>query len=238
MNEGLMIKEVGCWRNRRQLLHRVNLNLAPGRIVGLLGANGAGKTTLMRLIAGSAPHFTGSIAINGATDPEARKALVSFTAQVAGLDGGQKVAALADLLALGYPDFERGTFDQLANVMGLDLTDRLNRLSKGNQRKFTIAATLARRTQLYLLDEPFDGIDVMTRKVIIESIIKWLPEQATLVVSDHHVGDIASLLDQVVILKDQTVAVQVASETIRAAGHSIEDYYQGVYAEGTGEYHD
>ncbi len=72
----------------------------------------------------------------------------------------------------------------------------------------------------------------MTRKKIISSIIQWKPENATVLVSDHHVGDIANLLDQVVIIKDQHVAAQEAADTIRETlGKDIETYYEDFYRE-------
>ena len=95
-----------------------------------------------------------------------------------------------------------------------------------------IAITLARQTDLYLLDEPFDGIDGMSRKKIISSIIGWKPENATIIISDHHVSDIANLLDEVVIVRDQRVIAQERADTIRETlGKDIESYYEDFYKE-------
>jgi ABC-2 type transport system ATP-binding protein len=93
-----------------------------------------------------------------------------------------------------------------------------------------IALTLARQTQLYLLDEPFSGIDSMSRKKIISSIIKWKPADATMVISDHYVAEIAPILDEVVIVKDQTIYAHKASDAIREEfGIGIEAYYESLY---------
>ena len=100
------------------------------------------------------------------------------------------------------------------------------------RRNFVISITLARRARLYLLDEPFDGIDSMKRKKIIENILTWMPDNASIIVSDHHVGDIANLLDQVVIIKDRTVVNQIAADKIREEyNQSIEEYYESFYKE-------
>ena len=72
----------------------------------------------------------------------------------------------------------------------------------------------------------------MTRKKIISSIIQWKPEDATILISDHHVDDVANLLDQVVIIKDQHVAAQENADTIRETlGKNIETYYEDFYRE-------
>lgn len=203
MTEALKIQGLGYRRNQKQILKDVSLTLPSGQIVGLLGANGAGKTTLMRLIAGSAVHFRGSISVAGVTPATQRKAKSSFSGQMDGFNPNYRVGQVADVMTALFPDFRTADFLQLA--------------------------------ALYLLDEPFDGIDVMTRKAMLSSILRWTPEEATLVISDHHVEDIDQLLDQVVVIKDQSVVAQEAADTIRAQGQSIEAYFESFYG---GEQHD
>ncbi|KRK70521.1 ABC transporter ATP-binding protein [Lacticaseibacillus nasuensis] len=232
MTDLLQIEHLDYQRNYHRILTDINLTLPAGQIVGLLGANGAGKTTLMRLIAGVAPHFRGSITVAGATAIAARKAVVSYSALLAGAPANARLEQLALFCERLYPDFAFAHFQQLATEFALDCHAKLSTLSKGNQRKFTIALTLARRSQLYLLDEPFDGIDSMTRKKILAGIIQWKPDAATMVISDHHVGDIANLLDSVVIIKDQRIVAHERADTIRETHHqSIEDYYEALYEE-------
>lgn len=229
MTEALMIKQLNYRRNQKQLLTDVNLTLPQGQIVGLLGANGAGKTTLMRLIAGSAVNFRGSIQVGDAGDAVARKAQVSFSGMIDGFNPNWRVGQVAETLAELLADFRGEDFYQLCDLLGLDQKQRIKRLSKGNQRKLRLAVTLSRRAQLYLLDEPFDGIDVMTRKAMLNSILKWAPEHATLVISDHHVTDIEQLLDQVVVIKARTIAAQAQADDIRAQGQSVEQYFESFY---------
>ena len=99
--------------------------------------------------------------------------------------------------------------------------------------KLVIALTLSRETKLYLLDEPLSGIDSMTRKKIISSIIRWKSDDSTILISDHYVTEIASLLDDVVIIKDQTIYEVSSVEDIQEKYHlGIEDYYEKVYEGG------
>ncbi|MGO3874023.1 MAG: ABC transporter ATP-binding protein, partial [Lacticaseibacillus paracasei] len=98
------------------------------------------------------------------------------------------------------------------------------------RKKLIAALTLARQTQLYLLDEPFEGIDSMTRKRIISNLIAWKPAAATVIISDHHVSDVANVLDEVVIIKDKHVVAQKNAEELREeTGMSIEAYYESFY---------
>jgi ABC-2 type transport system ATP-binding protein len=106
-------------------------------------------------------------------------------------------------------------------------------LSKGTREKLIIALTLSRKVALYLLDEPFSGIDSMSRKKIINSIIKWTPAEATLLISDHYVTEIAPILDEIVVVKDQTIIVHQGADEIRDEhGMELEDYYESLYMGG------
>jgi ABC-2 type transport system ATP-binding protein len=231
-NQLLEINQLSYQRNLKTILKNLSLNTQSGQIVGLLGANGAGKTTLMRLIAGSYINRHGSITIKNSESLIERKASVSFTEQISGMNSRKRLYQIAEFYARVYPDFSMADFTQLLTELKLGMDQRLNQLSKGNRRKFIIAITLARQTDLYLLDEPFDGIDSMSRKRIIASIIQWKPDNATILVSDHHVGDIANLLDQVVVVKNRCVVAQESADTIRETlGKDIETYYEDFYKE-------
>lgn len=228
----LVIEHLSYGKARKQILTDVNLTVGQGQVVGLLGANGAGKTTLMRLIAGGAVRHQGTITVADVAEPTKRRALVSYSDQLAGVMPGMTLRAITTMMARLYPDFDPARYQEMAQALGLKSSQRLKRLSKGNQRKFVLAVTLARTAVLYLLDEPFDGIDVMTRKAMLQGILQWLPETATLMISDHHVTDIEALLDQVIIIKDGTVATQIATDTIRQTGQSVEGYFADFYEEG------
>jgi len=228
----LAIQGLTYKRNRKVILQNVDLTIAAGKIVGLLGENGAGKTTLMRLITGSA-QGQGDIMVNDATKAADRKAHVSFSEQLHGFDKGLKLAKIESFYQTVYPDFDHNRYQELAKFLQINSDLKLGALSKGMREQLIIALTLARQADLYLLDEPFGGIDSMSRKRIINSIIQWKPAQATMVISDHYVTEIAPILDEIVVVKDQTIAVHQNADTIRQEhGMEIEDYYESLYVGG------
>ena len=115
--------------------------------------------------------------------------------------------------------------------MKLNNEMKLGQLSRGMREKLEIAVTLSREAKLYLLDEPFSGIDPMARKRIINSILLWKSPDSTIVISDHFVNEITTILDEVVIVKDKKIASHLSADDIRAKGHSIEEYYESLYAD-------
>lgn len=232
MSQVLTIKNLNYKQNRKTILNSVNLDLTTGKIVGLLGENGAGKTTLMRLITGSAKG-KGTIEVSGDADIAKRKSHVSFSEQLRGFSSGYKVEQVVHFYETIYPDFDQARYAEVAAFLQVDGTKKLSALSKGMKEKVVIALTLARQTDLYLLDEPFSGIDSMSRKRIISSILKWKTDDATILISDHYVTEIAPILDEIVIVKDQGIAAHVGADTIRDEKHmEIEDYYESLYDGG------
>lgn len=229
MENLLEIRDLTYKKNLKTILDNINLNLQPGKIVALLGENGAGKTTLMRIISGMAKNYHGTVTISGESNVAERKAHLSFTDGLTGFANSTKIKEIVKFYEIIYQDFDQNQFEQLRQFMKLDSEMRLSEMSKGMKEKLVIALAFSRKVDLYLLDEPFSGIDAMARKKIINSIILWKPENSTILVSDHFVSEIASMLDEIVIIKDKTIYTHKSTEEIREHHKSVEDYYEGLY---------
>lgn len=231
MDKLLTIKNLTYKKNQRVILHDVDLSLSSGKIVALLGENGAGKTTLMRIIAGVAKNYKGTVDLAGSTNEAERKAKLSFTDGLTGFSDSTKISEIVKFYQNIFNDFDTNEFEQLREFMKLSLDMKLSQLSRGMREKLIIALTFARKADLYLLDEPFGGIDAMARKKIINSIILWKDPKATILISDHFVNEIATLLDEVVIVKNKTILEHKSADEIRSHHKSIEEYYEGLYEE-------
>lgn len=230
MNNTIEIESLNYNKNYKHILENVNLKIEAGKTVGLLGENGAGKTTLMRLIAGLAKGAKGTIMVAGKQAVADKKANVSFSEQLDGFSSSTRIEKIISFYEDVYPDFSTERYNQIAGFLQIDEGQRLSELSKGMKEKLVIGLTLSRDTKVYLLDEPFGGIDSMSRKKIIQSIIQWKAPDAIILVSDHYVSEIASILDEVVIIKDKTIYTKKSTEEIRSQyAEGIEQYYESIY---------
>lgn len=229
MKDLLTIKDLNYKKNQKVILKDVNLKISAGKIVALLGENGAGKTTLMRIIAGVAKNYRGTINLADTENLAQRKAKLSFTDGLTGFADSTKIEEVVNFYINIFADFDENEFEELRKFMKLDPEMKLSQLSRGMREKLIIALTFSRKADLYLLDEPFAGIDPMARKRIINSIILWKSEESTILISDHFVDQISTLLDEVVVVKDETVFAHKTADEIRENHQSIEDYYEGLY---------
>lgn len=185
----------------------------------------------MRIIAGVAKNYKGEVNLEGTTKEAARKAKLSFTDGLTGFSDSTKIKDVVKFYATIFQDFDENEFDELRKFMKLDNDMKLSQLSRGMREKLIIVLTFARKADLYLLDEPFGGIDAMARKKIINSIILWKDEKATILISDHFVNEISSLLDEVVVVKDHTILEHKSADDIRQNHETIEEYYESFYAD-------
>lgn len=224
------INNLNYRKNNKTILHDVNLTLTTGHFIGLAGANGAGKTTLMRLIAGVAKNYQGEIMIAASSDEVMKKTAVSYSDELLGFNNQTSIEDIVYFYQTVYPDFSQTRYQELATFLKLQNKDRLAVLSKGTKERLVIALTLARQVSLYLLDEPFSGIDVMSRKQIIQGMLNWVSEKSTVMISSHHLEEIANVLDELVIIKGQTILEHRSTEDILEQEHlSIEDYFESLY---------
>lgn len=114
--------------------------------------------------------------------------------------------------------------------VGINIKENTKYLSKGNAAKVMLALILCRDVDLYLLDEPFSEIDLISRDDLIKSIATFLKEDATLVVTTHLIQDMEMMFDEIIFLKRGKIIEQIDTETLREEYRkSVMDYYREVF---------
>ena len=216
----------------KRAVDQVNLELTGGHIYALLGPNGSGKSTLMKLLSGLVKKSEGSISVDGKQlDCRARED-ISYTPTEPFFYSYMKVSDVAAYYDDFFKDFDKARFYDLIKDMELTPDMKVRSLSSGMLAKVKIAAAMARRSNLILLDEPFNGIDLLSRDTLAKTIIGEMSEGSSLVISSHMVEELESLVDTAIFMKNGRIAEMCDVEGLRIKENkSIADKYREIYSE-------
>ena len=196
-------------------LSGLNLELGRGRIVGLLGPNGSGKTTLIKILCGLLQPTEGAVLVDGQKVGPASKAIISYLPDRMYFADWMKATDLFDLFADFYADFDRVRAMSMCASLGVTPSDRLKSMSKGTKEKVQLVLVMARKAQLYLLDEPIAGVDPAARDFILSTILTNYNEDGTVMISTHLISDIEKVLDEAIFLKDGQIVLHDTADNIR-----------------------
>lgn len=231
MNE--LVEIVGVTKTydtRNVAINNLTLTIPRGRIIGLLGPNGSGKTTLIKMLNGLLTPSQGSIKINGYYPGPETKARVAYLPDRTYLGNGQKISDILEYFKDFYPDFSRERAMEMLASLNIDPSTKLKTLSKGTKEKVQLILVMSREADLYILDEPIAGVDPAARDYILRTIINNYNPNATILLSTHLIGDIESVLDEVIFLRYGQLLLYTSVDNIRMEhGKSVDAYFREVF---------
>ena len=214
----------------RPALSGVDLEVGPGRIVGLLGPNGSGKTTLIKLLCGLLQPTTGMLAVDGSAVGPYTKSVVSYLPDRMYFADWMRAVDLFDLFRDFYADFEYEKAIDMCRSLGVEPGDRLKSMSKGTKEKVQLVLVMARAAKLYLLDEPIAGVDPAARDFILRTILTNYNEEGTVLISTHLIADIEKVLDEAIFLKEGKIILHDTVDNIREKeGKSVDALFREVF---------
>ena len=211
-------------------LNDIDLQIEPGRIVGLLGPNGSGKTTLIKLINGLLTPTGGEVLIDGRKPSPETKAIVSYLPERNALSEWMSAKQAMDYYADFFEDFNRDKAKEMIRNLGLDEQARIKTMSKGTREKLQLILVMSREAKLYLLDEPIGGVDPATRDYILRTIISNYNENASVIISTHLIADVEQVLDDVIFLREGQIELHESVDEIRnEKGTSVDALFRDVF---------
>ena len=214
----------------RPALRGVDLEVGPGRIVGLLGPNGSGKTTLIKLLCGLIQPTRGVLAVDGSVIGPYTKSVVSYLPDRMYFADWMRAVDLFDLFQDFYADFQYEKAIDMCRSLGVEPGDRLKSMSKGTKEKVQLVLVMARRARLYLLDEPIAGVDPAARDFILRTILTNYNEEGTVLISTHLISDVERVLDEAVFLKQGEIVLHNTVDNIREqSGKSVDALFREVF---------
>ncbi len=210
-------------------LDQVTLVMEPGHSYAMLGPNGSGKTTWMKLAADLLMPTSGEMLLDGEPVSLRTRARTAYMSTENFLYDWMKVGDVGLYFSRFFPDYELPVFDALIKEMELTPDLRVKALSSGMMAKLKVAATLARRAEVYLFDEPFNGIDLIARDEIGEMLRARMTPNTLMVLSSHLVEELEAVTDRAVFMRDAHVLAVSGNEELRARGIGLADAYREVY---------
>ena len=212
----LAIRGLTVSYGQKPAVFSVDMTVRPGRMTAIIGPNGAGKSTLLKAALGIVRPLSGQVRAFG-QPLDAMRARIAYVPQRASVDWDFPTCVI-DVVLMGlYRELgllgrvlgrhKACALDCLDRVGMRDFADRqIGQLSGGQQQRVFLARALAQGADLYLLDEPFAGVDAATEKAIIGVLKALKAEGRTVVVVHHDLATVRDYFDDVFLIATRKVA--------------------------------
>ena len=218
----LWIHDLTVAYHRKPVLWDINLTIPQGQLVAVVGPNGAGKSTLIKAVLGLVPRASGNITIYGKSY-DVNRHMVGYVPQRESVDWDFPVNAM-DVVAMGLyrkigwclPVSQKHQQVALEELEKVGMTNyarrQISQLSGGQQQRVFLARALAQDARVYLMDEPFAGVDVATERAIVALLKNLKAAGKTCVVVHHDLQTVPAYFDHVILLNMRIVADGPTSE--------------------------
>ena len=229
----LQVRELRKVYGSKAAVDGLNLVVPSGCFFGFLGPNGAGKTTTIKMLMGLAPPTSGEIEILGLPMPEkdveikARIGLVpDETLLFDHLTGVEFIEFVGRMYGLSRP-VSRDRAAELMALFELDVHQKklIGEYSKGMRKRVAMAASLIHRPQLFLMDEPFEGVDAVGARLMKDILTDQVRRGATIFLTSHVLEVVERLCDRVAIIHEGRVVVEGLMSDLRTGSETLEDIF-------------
>ncbi len=223
--QGVMLRD-----KKKIILKDVTCSVRAGRLTGLLGPNGAGKSSLFRLLSGLVRPDAGTVSIFGKpAGPEQllQMALLPDRGSLPGWLSADEWIRLAEGL---YPDWDKEAAAELTESLGVNRESRIAAMSRGEEARLQLMTCLARKAPLVILDEPFTGVDLLSRERIASTVVGAMADSSrTFLIATHDIREMENLFDDLLLIEQGTIVGSRDVERLREEGHSVESLYREVF---------
>jgi len=201
----IQIKNLSKSYGMNKVLDNINITFDKGKICGIVGVNGSGKTTLFRCIAGLESYY-GEVVSERSPLKDYMGFLFTEPYFFSKITGEEYIRLLCNARDVKVPDLiEKNIFD-------LDLNQYAATYSTGEKKKLALLAILLQDNQCFILDEPFNGIDIHS-SILLVDIIKAIGKKGkSVIISSHIFSTLSSVCDEIYLLEDSHIIRKVLKE--------------------------
>lgn len=211
-----------------------NMSVKKGSIYGLIGPNGAGKTTIINHIMGILHQDSGEVKIDGESvwENESLKQRVLCINDEWYYFPSFSVREMAKFYESIYKSFNRERYEKLGEILKIDESRQIRRLSKGMKKQVAFRIVLSCMPEVLILDEPLDGLDPVMRKQIMNVIISDVAErEMTVLVSSHNLRELEDLCDYVGIIHKGRMVVEKPLDDLKGNIQKLQLVFDGEFPE-------
>ncbi|MBZ5594054.1 MAG: ABC transporter ATP-binding protein [Acidobacteriia bacterium] len=211
----------------------LSLTVPCGSFFGFLGPNGAGKSTTIRMLTGLIPPTSGSIKLLGLPMPEQELEIKKRIGLVPDesllfdrLTGAEFLEFVGRMYGLARP-VARERAGELLELFELAGQRRklIAEYSKGMRKRVAMAASLIHRPQLFLMDEPFEGVDAVGARLMKDILLDQVRQGATIFLTSHVLEVVERLCDRVAIIHEGRIVREGTMQELRAGSETLEDVF-------------
>ena len=212
-------------------LDSITMTISDGCVYGLVGSNGSGKSTLLRLISGVYMADEGEICVDGENcfnNPQI-KSQIAFLGDTPYFLPQSDLKEMAELYNSMYPDFDYKIYNHLLTVFPLNQRARLSTFSKGMQRQAALILALSTNPRYLLMDEAFDGLDVVMRRVLANIVMDGVEKRGmTVIIASHNLRELENVCDNVCVIHNGKIISNGSIESLRGNMHKIQVAFKEV----------
>lgn len=203
----ISIQQLHFAYGKRTVFNGLTLELQPGHIYGLLGKNGTGKSTLLRNIAGLLFPDKGAIRVLDFVPGQRKPAFLEqvFLVPEEFHLPNVKIKQFVNYNACFYPNFNYVQFETYLKEFAIPIENKLQQMSYGQKKKVLISFALACNTPVVLMDEPTNGLDIMSKSQFRKVMAGAVDENKCIVISTHQVKDLESLIDRITVIDEGSI---------------------------------
>ena len=214
---------------RKKILQDITFEAHAGECIGIVGRNGCGKTTLIKILTGLIKDYSGTVKIDNEEPGVYTKSIVAYLPEKTFLPDWMRPVDAIAYYADFYKDFDKNKANELVTRLGLDPKQRIKTMSKGQQEKLNLLLIISRNAKLYILDEPFGGVDPASRSKILDLIMSNYAKDSTILMSTHLIYDVEKIFDRVLMISQGKVIVDSHVDELREKGKTVEEVFKEVF---------
>ncbi len=203
---------------KHNVVNQVSMHVKKGSIYGFIGKNGAGKTTFMRMVAGLAAPFAGTIELFGSKELEKQRVRIGCLIEQPGLYGNMTAGENLEVVRRSLGITEKKAVEEMLDFVGLSDTGKkkVKNFSMGMKQRMGIAIALFRNPDFLILDEPINGLDPEGIKEIRDLLLKLNREKdITILISSHILGELSKVATHYGVIREGNLIEEFSTEELR-----------------------